>query len=117
MRLNQSLLILALIQVVLISCLSCQIHRAVNQNDYHLKYEQTFKRVKAKEADPASRSDTNWTATVSHREYSGDELNVEIKSKLTIWISSVLGALLVGLSGILPITILPHLADQHDKLG
>ena len=86
---------LFLISIILVTCTNCQIHRAVNQNVYHLKYE-------------VEQKQTN---------YSTDDKPVEYQSKFTVWFSSILGALLVGLSGVLPLAILPRLADQHDKLS
>lgn len=95
---------LFLISIILVTCTNCQIHRAVNQNVYHLKYDVKVEHVKQ----------TNYSTVINTP---CCDKPVEYQSKLTVWFSSILGALLVGLSGVLPLAILPRLADQHDKLS
>ena len=38
-------------------------------------------------------------------------------SELTVWTTSMLSALLVGLCGVVPVILLPRLADNHEKLS
>ena len=37
--------------------------------------------------------------------------------KLAVWIFSIFGTMLVGISGIAPVIIMPHLVQDHIQLG
>lgn len=87
-----------------------QIHRASNKHDYQMKY------------------DSNYTANFFLK-----QLNLEQNAKLSneymsktfglddqkflVWVSTVIGTLFVGICGIIPVIVLPQLADDHHKLG
>ena len=87
--------------------INCQIHRAASQTsgqnnkvdlnqNLQLNYKIDFEQNSTYKID--------------------DKLYVKNSRTLT-WVMSVIGALLVGLSGILPVAVLPHLADNHQKLS
>ena len=77
---------------------NAQIHRANNPSSYHLKY------------------DVNYTKQIQSSEQ--DE-NVELSTanQYLTWLFALFGITLVGLSGILPVLVLPRLADRHEDLG
>lgn len=88
---KQNLTFLFLILLIIHIC-SCQIHRAVNTNDFKsdsliiLNSNKTLPRL----------ADKN--------------------SKTTVCLFSIIGSFLVGLTGILPVFILPQLVNDHEKL-
>jgi hypothetical protein len=77
---------------------NAQIHRAKSPSSYYLKY------------------DVNYTKANSQKQQ--DLINEDpIRHQYLTWMFSIMGILLVGLSGILPVAILPRLANNNDDLG
>ncbi len=88
---KQNLTFSFLILLIIHIC-ACQIHRAVNTNDFKsdsliLNSNKTLPRL-------------------------ADNKN----SKTTVCLFSIIGSFLVGLTGILPVFILPQLVNDHEKL-
>jgi hypothetical protein len=69
----------------------CQIYRAKSASSYYVKYD-------------VNQTDGQNVVPIQQTSY------------LT-WVLSILGVVLVGLSGVLPVAILPHLATNHNELG
>ena len=94
--------------LILIAPIDAQIHRASNKQDYQIKYESNFTAnyllKKFNFADNANQ--TNGSRFLGIKE-----------EKLLVWASTVLGTFFVGICGIVPVIILPQLADDHTKLG
>lgn len=84
-----------------LNLVNAQIHRAQNPNSYYLKY------------------DTNLTKTHQQQQQQHNQSNDinDSRNFYLTWLFSVIGISLVGLSGILPVAILPRLAHDHDDLG
>lgn len=86
----------------------CQIHRASNKHDYQIKYDSNFtanylmKQLNL--VENSSSSDTFKFFGIK------DE-------KLLVWAFTVIGTFFVGVCGIVPVLILPQLADDHAKLS
>jgi hypothetical protein len=119
-----------------------QIHRASNKNSYQLKYDRYYPNASEQFTyfKPLSASE-NLTRMPSRKDLSDHNLNLEIflnstlnrisdlffiknrdfnllfDGKLSVWLFSIFGTLLVGASGIMPVIIMPHLIKDHTKLG
>jgi hypothetical protein len=70
----------------------CQLHRAKSTNTYYVKYE-------------SNNTDLDDTIVPAQQ------------TPYTTWVLSILGVTLVGLSGVLPLAVLPHLANNHNELS
>jgi len=102
-----------LILFIQISVSWSQIHRAVSPNEYHAKYTVNVTKPLL----------ANVNQTVSPESLKDDRISqnnlIELSNSQTqfqVWIFSVLGALLVGLSGVVPVLIVPRLIYDHEKL-
>ena len=119
-----------------------QIHRASNKNSYQIKYDRYYPNASEQFTyfKPLNTSE-NLTRMPSMKVLSEYNLNLEIflnstlnrisdllfienrdfnllfDGKLSVWLFSILGTLLVGASGIMPVIIMPHLIKDHTKLG
>jgi len=98
---NQNLSLSLLIFILSKIC-SCQIHRAVNSNDYNL-------RLSSSDINNFNNNDT----FVDHTSRS---ISSSSSSKISVLLFSIIGSFLVGLTGLLPVFILPKLVTDHEKL-
>ncbi|RNA18805.1 zinc transporter ZIP13 isoform X2 [Brachionus plicatilis] len=84
-----------------------QIHRATSPYNYQIRYNSNFtfqyflKKIGAYE----------------NKEYSDNQPIFNFYSKqLIVWVTSIIGTFFVGICGILPVVVLPSMADDHQKL-
>lgn len=95
---------LSILIYLLIFCAvsQAQIHRATSPTSYQIRYNSNF-------------SFQYFLKKIDHR-FSNYPENV-LNQELIIWITSVIGTFFVGICGVLPVLMLPNLADNHHKLG
>lgn len=91
-----------------------QIHRATNQNNYLIKYNSNFT--------------LQYYLKRLNEQYSTEKLKFSLfdlklfenfkqyEQKITVFLTSVIGTFFVGICGIVPVVILPQLAEDHNKL-
>ena len=121
-----------------------QIHRASSKKNYQLKYDRYYlnSSLQFTYVKPIDSSINESLTQMSSRKASNDyNLNVDIflnsslnqisdlfliqnrdfnlilNGRLSVWLFSIFGTILVGLSGIMPVIIMPHLIKDHTKLG
>lgn len=89
-----------------------QIHRAASKQDYQIKYDSNYTaHYLLKQLNLESNNSRLETAqTILTRLFGFKE------EKLLVWASTVIGTFFVGICGIVPVLILPQLADDHNKL-
>ena len=88
-----------------------QIHRASNKHDYQIKYDSNFtSNYLLKQFNFVDNANQTNGSFVSR--FFGIK-----EEKLLVWASTVLGTFFVGICGVVPVLILPQLADDHTKLG
>lgn len=88
---------------------NAQIHRATNQLSYQIRYNANFTlQHYLKKLNTLDCTRTNFL---------NDYFSFTNNETLLVWITSIIGTFFVGICGILPVIILPHLADDHQKLG
>lgn len=123
-----------------------QIHRASNKKNYQLKYDRYYLNTSSK-INHVKPLDSNVDHNLSRMSYRQDhyyyynnldldiflnsslnqlsqlffiqsrDFNLILNGKLSVWLFSILGTILVGISGIMPVIIMPHLIKDHTKLG
>ncbi|CAF0722386.1 unnamed protein product [Brachionus calyciflorus] len=97
---------------LLLSYSNAQIHRATNTHNYQIKYNSNFTlQYYLKRLNSFETLDNCF-----YPAYLTDIANFLNNEKLIIWVTSVIGTFFVGICGILPVIILPNLADDHQKL-
>ena len=96
-----SMMIFLYYSIFLFNLTSAQIHRASNPSSYHLKY------------------DSNYTKHIQSTDERVrlDDKQLFVNYKYLTWMFSLFGIMLVGLSGILPVLVLPRLANRHEDLS
>jgi hypothetical protein len=85
-----------------------QIHRATNQGNYHIKYDNNF----------TLQHYLNRLILYSgslHNEYEMSS-NLWEKDVLIVWAASIIGTFFVSICGVLPVIILPRLADGDKNI-
>lgn len=98
--------------LALASVISAQIHRATSKQDYQMKYSSNYTtNYLLKQLNLENNSKLEAGHTILARLFGLKE------DKLYVWVSTVLGTFFVGVCGIVPVLILPQLADDHTKLG
>jgi hypothetical protein len=87
---------------------TAQIHRATNQGNYHIKYDNNF----------TLQYYLNKLIVYSDDLQNEYEINGNLwqKDVLIVWASSIIGTFFVSICGVLPVVILPKLADDDQKL-
>lgn len=109
-----------------INTTNCQIHRATNQLNYQIKYDSNFtlqylfKKLEYANnlnQDAIGNQLINTTYNYFCNLFSMKARDVAfIIQNLNVWITSVIGTFFLGICGVVPVIILPHLADDHAKL-
>ena len=86
-----------------------QIHRATNQGNYHIKYDNNF----------TLQYYLNKLIIYSDDLQNDYQVNSNLwqKNVLIVWAASIIGTFFVSICGVLPVVILPALADGDQKLG
>lgn len=85
-----------------------QIHRATNSYNYQIRYNSNFTYnyllKKISNYEFIENSDSPIICAFYNKE-------------LIVWLTSVIGTFFIGICGILPVVLLPSMADDHQKLS
>lgn len=95
---------LCLISYLISQTYSQIIHRSISKHNYQNKYEHSNNTL------------DSWISSILLQRQYLIEFFSSNQNELAIWISSVISASLVGLCGVLPVFVLPHLENDHKKL-
>lgn len=105
-NLNTSLLIL-LVYFLSSNIVNSQIHRAINPNNYHIKYDLDFSLKNFFNINDNNSSKTDSEDNLPEKNH---------HHSVSVWFSSAIATFFVGMCGVVPVVILPQLADDHHKL-
>ncbi len=113
---NGAFLLVPFVFLIFCGQLAGQIHRAASSANYHAKYDaakaaNNFDSKSSIEISNMTKSSLIITDIFSSVILLASENNrFDYSSEVAVWLASITSALLVGLSGVVPVLILPRLA-------
>ena len=102
-------LIVAFSVIWLVGVANAQIHRAISQSSYQIKYDTNY----TQQLELKNQQLNALKQSANERDFASNGLFQYVRIEL---VASILGSIVVGLSGIFPVAILPRLADDHHTL-